>query len=208
MVYISPMCSFGFSPKLQAQRSIDTIKRFNINLTFILTPPFVNKTSNLLGDKRPLNTLEIGEVYGCIERNAIGLILLMGLIQVTKDKEIKDYFLKGKKLAEKQIHTFNKLIRENDNFIGFPLNLEVTNSTTSPFSEKLMLFFICSSNQIAISTLGYALSITMRKDLAAQWSLIMAEIMGFGGDGIKILVERGWMEKPPQPIDRNEFYKS
>ena len=175
------------------------------NVEFVSHQPSLINT--LLGEKRPLNTLEIGEIFGCIERNAIGLILLMGLIQVTKDKEIKDFLLKGKKLAEKQIDTLNKLIKENDNFIGFPVAMEVTNSTISPFSERLILFFISSSNQVAVSTLGYALSVTMRKDLIAQWTLLIADILTYGGDGLKILIERGWMEKPPQPIDRNEFYK-
>jgi hypothetical protein len=161
-----------------------------------------------LGEKRPLNTLEITELFQDIERNAIGLILLLGLIQVTKDKEIKDYLLKGKKLAENQLDTFDKLLKENDHFIGFPVPMEVTNSTISPFSERLILFIISSSNQVAISTLGDALSVSMRKDLAARYSLFIAEVIKYGGEGQKLLIERGWMEQPPQPIDRNEFYKS
>lgn len=161
-----------------------------------------------LGEKRPLNALEIAELFQDIERNAIGLILLMGLIQVTKDKEIKDYLLKGKKLSEKQMNTFNKLLRENDHFVGFPVPMEVTNSTISPFSERLILFIISSANQIAVSTLGDALAVSMRRDLAAHYSLFIAEVLKYGSDGQKLLIERGWMEQPPQPIDRNEFYKS
>jgi Protein of unknown function (DUF3231) len=161
-----------------------------------------------LGEKRPLNTLEITELFIEIERNAIGLIFLMGLIQVTKDKEIKDYLLKGKKLAEKQMDTFDKLLKENDHFIGFPITIEVTNSTISPFSERLILFTISSANQVAVAALGDAMSVSMRKDLAAHYSLIIVEVMKYGDEGLKLLIERGWMEQPPQPIDRNEFYKS
>ena len=76
----------------------------------------------------------------------MGLILLMGLIQVTKDKEIKDYLLAGKKLAQSQLDTFDNLLKENDNYIGFPITMEVTNSTVSPFSEKLILFIISDPN--------------------------------------------------------------
>ncbi|UTI43880.1 DUF3231 family protein [Niallia sp. RD1] len=132
----------------------------------------------------------------------------MGLIQVMKDKEIKDYLLKGKKLTERQIEAFSKFLKGNCNFMGTPLTMEVTDSTTLPFSERLIMFFIGSSNQVGVSALGYALSITMRKDLAAVWSLFFVDVMKYGGEGFNILVERGWMEKPPQPIDRNEFYKS
>lgn len=172
---------------------------------------FVEHNASLLkiwlGDRRPLNTLEITELFAGIERNAIGLILIMGLIQVTKDKEIKEYLLKGKKLAEKQIDTFNKLLKENDNFTGFPTTMEVTDSTVSPFSERLIMFFTASTNQIGISTLGYALSITMRQDVSSYYILFMADIMKYGHEGLKLLIERGWMEQPPQPIDRNVFYQ-
>jgi len=175
------------------------------NIEFIQQQPsFIN---SLLGEKRPLNTIEITELFIEIERNAIGLILLMGLIQVTKDKEIKNYLLKGKKLATKQVETFNKLLKENDHFVGFPITMEVTNSTVSPFSERLILFIISTSNQIAISALADALSVSMRKDLAAHYFLVIGEVMKYGDEGLKLLIERGWMEQPPQPIDRNEFYK-
>lgn len=176
------------------------------NVEFIQHQPSLLNT--WLGEKRPLNTIELTELFAGIERNAIGLILLMGFIQVTKDKEIKNYLLKGKKLSEKQLETFDKLLKENDHFVGDLVSMEVTNSTISPFSEKLILFLINSSNQIAVSTLGDALSLSMRKDLAAHYSLLIAEILKYGDEGQKLLIERGWMEQPPQPIDRNEFYKS
>lgn len=183
-------------PKMEYPTSVEFVQH---------NPSLIN---TWLGDKRPLNTLEIGELFAGIERNAIGLILLMGLIQVTKDKEIKNYLLKGKKLCENQLESFDRLLKENDNFIGFPTTMEVTNSIVSPFSERLIMFFIGSTNQVGVSTLGNALSITMRKDLATTWSLFIVDVMKYGGEGFKILVERGWMEQPPQPIDRKEFYKS
>jgi hypothetical protein len=55
------------------------------------------------GEKRQMNALGLGEIFYTIERNYIGIILLMGLIQVTKDNEIKEFLLKGKKLAENQV---------------------------------------------------------------------------------------------------------
>jgi len=176
------------------------------NVEFIQHQPSLINT--WLGEKRPLNSIEITELFVETERNAMGLILLLGLIQVTKDKEIKDYLLKGKKLAENQLDTFDKLLKENDHFIGFPVPMEVTNSTISPFSERLILFIISASNQVAVSALGDALSVSMRKDLTVHYSLFIAEIMKYSNEGIKLLIERGWMEQPPQPIDRNEFYKS
>ncbi|MCM3569790.1 DUF3231 family protein [Neobacillus mesonae] len=183
-------------PKMEYPVSVEYVKQH---------PSLLN---TWLGEKRPLNCLEIAELYQDIERNAIGLVALMGLLQVTKDKEIKDYLLKGKKLAEDQIETFEKLLKVNHHFSGTPVTMEVTNSTISPFSEKLILFFISSSNQAAISTLGDALSVSMRKDIAAHYSLFLTNVIRYSEEGLKLMVKRGWMEQPPQTIDRNELYKN
>ncbi|ULT59457.1 DUF3231 family protein [Neobacillus drentensis] len=196
---LSLMLSKGLNdrpPTMEYPKSVEFIEHH---------PSFIN---TLFGEKRPLNTLEIAEIFQDLERNAIGLVLLLGLIQVTKDKEIKEYLLKGKKLAERQIDTFDKLLKENDHFVGFPVPLAMTNSTIPPFSERLILFVIGSANSIAVSTLGDALSVSMRKDIVAHYSLFIAEVMQYGDEGQKLLIERGWMEKPPQPIDRKNFYKT
>jgi hypothetical protein len=42
----------------------------------------------------------------------------------------------------------------------------------------------------------------MRKDLAAHYTSIIVDILKYGGDGLKIMVNRGWMEQPPQAFDR------
>ena len=80
------------------------------NMEYPKSVEFIQHNPSLIntwfGEKRPLNTLEIGELFAAVERNTIGLVLLMGLIQVMKDKEIKDYLLKGKKLTERQIEAF------------------------------------------------------------------------------------------------------
>jgi hypothetical protein len=173
---------------------------------------FIQHQSSLLsswfGEGRPLNTLELEELFWAVLRNGQGLLLLMGLIQVSKDKEVKEYLIKGKKLAEKQIETFNNILKENEGFPSYPVTMEVTDSRISPFSEKLMLFIISSGNSVGISTLAYALSVSMRKDLAVHYSLFITEIMKYGGEGLKLLIERGWMEQPPQSINRSNLYKS
>lgn len=36
------------------------------------------------------------------------MVMLMGFIQVMKDKEIKEFLIKGKELAQKQVKYFTK----------------------------------------------------------------------------------------------------
>ncbi|AGK55862.1 DUF3231 family protein [Bacillus sp. 1NLA3E] len=173
---------------------------------------YMKKQQSLLsiwfGDKRPLNTAELSEIFYTIERNYIGVLLLMGLIQVMRDEEIKQYLIKGKKLSEKQIDIFNKILRDEEHLGNIPVSLEVTNSTTSPFSNRLILFLITSTSGTGIYLLAYAMSNSMRKDLVAHYSLLIPEIMKYGGEGLEIMIKRGWMEQPPQQTDRHDLYNA
>ncbi|WRP08620.1 DUF3231 family protein [Rossellomorea aquimaris] len=158
-----------------------------------------------LGETRPLNALELSELFFVIERNCIGIILLKGFIQVSKDIKVKNYLKKGKKLSEKQITTFNNVLVRDDSFPTYPVSMEVTDSNVAPFSEKLMLFFITSSNSVGLSTLCHAITMSTRKDLAVHYTLFVTEIMKYGADGLKLLVERGWLEQPPQQKSREDL---
>ncbi|BCB03575.1 DUF3231 family protein [Bacillus sp. KH172YL63] len=162
---------------------------------------------NWFGDRRPLNALEQSELFFVIERNCIGIILLKGFIQTSRDKEVKEYLKKGKKLSEKQITTFNEVLVKDDSFPTYPVSMEVTDSVIPPFSEKLMLFFISSSNSVGLSTLCHAITMSTRKDLAVHYSLFVTEIMRYGASGLKLLVERGWLEQPPQQRDKDKLYE-
>ncbi|MEO2076024.1 MAG: DUF3231 family protein [Bacillus sp. (in: firmicutes)] len=159
-----------------------------------------------LGDGAPLNSIELSELFLAIERNSIGLLLLIGLLQVTRDKDVKDYLLKGKKLAEKQVETYNTILKKNEVLWTYPVTMEVTTSTISPFSEKLILFIISSSNQIAINALAYSMTVTMRRDVVMDYSVFIMEILKYGNEGQKLLIERGWLEQPPQSTIRSDLY--
>lgn len=172
---------------------------------------FIHKRDSLLetwlGEHRPLNAMELGEIFYIIERNYIGMLMLMGFIQVMQDKEIKDYLIKGKELAEKQIDMFNNILKEEQHLGNLPVSMEVTDSTTSPFSDKLILFLVTASSTAGIYLCAYAMSLSFRKDLALHYGTLMVDIMRYGEEGIKIMIKRGWMEQPPQSFDRKTIFE-
>ena len=162
---------------------------------------------SLAGDHRPLNVMELGEIFYIIERNYIGILLLMGFIQVMKDKEIKKYLINGKDFAQRQIDIFNKILKEEQHLGNIPVSMEVTDSTISPFSDRLITFLVATTTSTGIFLAAYAIANSMRKDLIAKYTIITTEIMKYGAEGLKILIERGWMEQPPQSFDRNAAFK-
>lgn len=162
---------------------------------------------SMFGDKRPLNVMELGEIFYAIERNYIGLVMLMGLIQVTKDKEVKEYLIKGKKLAEKQVELFNKILKKEEHLGNIPVSMEVTDSMISPFSDRLVMFLITATSSAGIQLLAYAMSTSIRRDLSMHYALMIAEIAKYGGEGLELMIKRGWMEQMPQSIDRSNLYQ-
>lgn len=138
----------------------------------------------------------------------MALLLLMGFIQVVKDKEIKEYLLNGKNMLQKQVERFNKILKDEDHLGSIPVSMEVTDSTISPFSDRLILFLVTLTTSTGIYLSAYSMSVSERKDLAAQHSLSITEIMNYSIEGLKILIDKGWLEQPPQGMDRKALYKS
>lgn len=168
-------------------------------------PKIVQKDSFLNGwiNERGLNAIELGEAFFIIERNYIGMIHLLGLIQTCKDHDVKQFFIKGKKLAQKQIDTFNELLKKDGHLGTLPVTLEVTDSAIGPFSDKLNMFMITTSTSTAIWLLGRSLSASMRRDVGAHYMLLMKDILLYVEEGAKLMIDRGWLEQPPQ-ADRAE----
>lgn len=161
--------------------------------------------NGFIGKKRPLNVIEITEIFANIERNYFAILLCTGLLQVIKDPEIKEYLSKGKEISEKQINLFNEVLMKEDLLGVVPINMEVTKSTESPFSEKLVMSLFASLNAIDITLIGHALSLSLRTDLSAQYSKFIAEILLYSKKGFDILVDRKWLEKPPGAPDRGKL---
>jgi hypothetical protein len=170
---------------------------------------YIEKVSyiNGIGKKRPLNTAELTEIFFNTERNYFSILLCTGLLQVVKDKEIHDYIKDGKKISEKQIQTFNDILKREELLGNVPMTMEVTDSQTLPFSERLIVMLFHSLNSIDITLLGHALSLSMRSDLALYYQKYLLEVLAYSVRGFDIIVQRGWMQSPPHAPDRRSLQK-
>jgi hypothetical protein len=172
---------------------------------------FVQKgsfVSGIIGKKRPLNAIELSEIFFNIERNYFSILIMLGFAQVIKDKKLKDHIIKGKIISEKQISFFNNLLMEEDLLGTVTVSMEVTDSTVSPFSDKLIMSMINVLNSVDISLISHALSVSMRTDLTARYSKIIAEVMMYAKDTFDIVVENKWLEQPPLVTNRKKLINS
>jgi hypothetical protein len=171
---------------------------------------FVQKQSfifDIFGTKRPINAIELSEIFFNIERNYFSVLIMLGFAQVIKDKKLKNHILKGKSVSEKQITFFNNLMMEEDLLGTVPVAMEVTESTILPFSEKLIFSMINALNAVDISLISHAMSLSLRADLTAQYSKIIADVMQYSKDTFDIMVENKWLEQPPLVTNRKNLLK-
>ncbi len=172
---------------------------------------YVRKTSfldGISGRKRPLSAIELSEIFFNIERNYFAVLVMLGFAQVVHDPKLRDHILRGKNISEKQVDLFNRLLMDEDLLGTVTVGMEVTASTISPFSEKIIMAMINALNAVDIVLISHALALSMRADLIAHYTKIVGEVMLYAKDTFDIVVERGWLEQPPLTTDRRELLSS
>ncbi|PAK41860.1 DUF3231 family protein, partial [Priestia megaterium] len=178
---------------------------------FVSTPDkvdFVKKQQFLkgfLGEKRPLTTVEITHLFINIQTNMIGKSLIIGLAQVAQNKEVKEYLLRGKQLAQKHMDLFSDVLKKEDLPAPMAWDTAVTDSTTKVFSDKLIMFHVTAMIAAGIGNYGTAMAASPRKDIGTRYASLIPEISLYAEDGANIMIKHGWMEEPPQTDDRNQL---
>ncbi|USG66116.1 DUF3231 family protein [Brevibacillus ruminantium] len=172
---------------------------------------YVQKVSfidGIIGMKRPLNAIELSEIFFNIERNYFSVMLMLGFAQVMEDKKLKNLIIRGKQISEQQIELFNSLLMQEELLGTVPVSMEVTASTVSPFSDKLIMSMINVLNSVDILLISHALSVTMRADLSSHYAKIITDVMAYTKDTYDVMVKRKWLEQPPLTTDRGQLIKS
>lgn len=172
---------------------------------------YVHKEDNFLGSvwsgDRPLLAIEVEQLYYGIITNEVGKTLLTGFHQVTPSKQLRDYINKGIELSGDIIQNFGSKLR--DGGITSPMHWDaygtVTNSTTPPFSDKLMIFHINMLNTIGMANYAISLGSTFRKDLVAMYGRYIGQVVLYAAKGLDLAIDNGWLEEPPIYLDRQNL---
>lgn len=188
-------------------------KGLHVRAPFIPTSKhvsFVEKQSffnGYFGDKRPLTAIEITHLFLNIQVNAIKTILVMGFSQVAKIEDVRDYFLRGKKINIKQHNILSQILNKEELPVAIPSHFKITESTEAPYSDKLMLFHISNLSSAKVRNFGDSMAVSPRHDLGAVYARFLLETANFAEDGGNIQIEHGWMEKQPANVDRDQLAK-
>ncbi|MCB2298702.1 DUF3231 family protein [Clostridium tagluense] len=222
MAYRKDIREFYKRSSIYSQDIYDLSTDFLLERGILARPPYVTMPKkaefveekkymsgiNLFGEKRALNTIEVGFMVQSLEFNIFGMQLMTGFAQVAKESEIKKYFIKGKELSKKIVTQVNGVLLQSDIQPPSTWAGNATNSTMPPFSDKIMMFL---TNLISIYALGYnalGVSFSLRSDLPAKLLFVEKDTFSYANEGGKLMIKHKWLEEPPQMDDRNELTKS
>ncbi|MEH7275192.1 DUF3231 family protein [Neobacillus vireti] len=166
---------------------------------FMESPGFI---SNLIGDKRPLNSSEISTLFFNSTKTGFITSLSLAFSQVAVREDVRNFMLKNVKLAGRDAESFDAILQQDRLPIPAKWDDEITDSTVSPFSDKLIMFHAGFLVNAALTYYGASLGSSLRSDLIVTYSKVFTHAMEAGAISFNIMVKHGWMEKQPEAMDR------
>ncbi|WP_342731523.1 DUF3231 family protein [Salinibacillus kushneri] len=159
------------------------------------------------GERRPLLGLEISNLYANFQRNALGVATMIGFSQVASRKDVRQFLIRGKDIAQKHCEIFGSILREDNLDVPSTWDTEVTDSTTYTYSDKLMMYYSTTLIALSVGYYGASMSMSPRRDIGIMYGRLSQEILKYAEDGANIMIKHGWMEEPPRALDRDELAK-
>ncbi len=179
----------------------------------VIPPPqgvdFVTKQSFLnvfFGNVRPLQGLEIAHLYGNLNNDITSKAIIIGFIQVARGEKVKQYLERGKNLNQKHIELMSDKLSKDDLPSPSYIDHLVRPSTEPPFSDKLMVYHKIDMFSMKIREYANGASLNGRKDISTLYAKCQLDVSLYAEDGANIMIDHGWMEQPPEAIDRDKLH--
>lgn len=158
--------------------------------------------SGLIGRHRPLTVVELAHISKNTETNSLGRTFIAGFSQTAQLPEVRKFMEGGTEIAAKHETVFREILIKD----GVPLpsswDSTISQSIDAPFSDKLMMFQVNSLTALSVAGYGASIGASFREDLGRDYTRLVAEILQYANDGVKLMIKNRWLEQPPQNIDR------
>ncbi|AWG44784.1 hypothetical protein BEH_25850 (plasmid) [Priestia filamentosa] len=173
-------------------------------------PEFISSqdfTDGIFGKGRRLSAPEIISISVNLKKSIMAKTLSIAFSQVAQSKEVRKFLEDAENTADKQIQAFSKIMHADNLPVPRSWETEVTTSTDSPFSDKLMLYHIGFLFQTAQAYHGTGLASAMRTDLITTYEGTILKNLMVTKKWFTIMVKNKWLEQPPLAPNRKELAK-
>ncbi|MBU5215089.1 DUF3231 family protein [Heyndrickxia oleronia] len=159
------------------------------------------------GKGRRLSATEVLSISFNLKKSIMAKTLSIAFSQVAQTKEVRKFLMETEKTSDGQIKTFSKIM-QNDNLpVPKSWETEVTTSTDSPFSDKLILYHMGFLFQAAQNYHGAGLASAMRTDLVTAYENTIIKNLLVTKKWFNLMVHNKWLEQPPLAPNRKEIAK-
>ncbi|WP_202080883.1 DUF3231 family protein [Caldalkalibacillus salinus] len=195
----------------------NTVRKLLLNKGLYIRPPYISTPEDIdfvqkpgfltgwLGDRRPLHAIEINHLFTNIQTNVIGRMTLIGFSQVCQSEDVREYFIRGRDISGKHAEVMSSILIEDKLPAPKLWDDSVMDSRSAPFSDKLMAVHTGILTYGGIGNYGDGMAGSTRRDIIAQYTRLMGEVMKYAEDGANLLIQHAWMEQVPQADDRDEL---
>ncbi|MFV2048497.1 DUF3231 family protein [Metabacillus sp. YM-086] len=164
-------------------------------------------TDGFFGKGRKLAATEIISISFNLKKSIMAKTLSIAFGQVAQTKEVRKFLTDSQNTADGQIKTFSKIMQADNLPVPKSWETEVTTSTDSPFSDKLMLYHIGFLFQAAQNYHGAGLASAMRTDLVTTYEATILKNLWVTKKWFNLMVQNKWLEQPPLAPNRKEIAK-
>jgi hypothetical protein len=164
-------------------------------------------TDGFIGKGRKLAATEIISISLNLKKSIMAKTLSIAFSQVAQATEIRKFLTDSEETADDQIKAFSKIMQADNLPVPRSWETEVTTSTDSPFSDKLMLYHIGFLFQAAQNYHGAGLASAMRTDLVTAYEGTILKNLLVTKKWFNIMIQNKWLEQPPLAPNRNEISK-
>lgn len=173
-------------------------------------PKFISSNDfkdGFFGNGRTLTAIEIISISFNLKKSIIAKTLSIAFSQVAESKEVRKFLTESEKTADGQIKALAKILQADNLPVPKSLETEVTISTDSPFSDKLLMYHMGFLFQTAQTYYGAGLASAMRTDLVTTYEATILQNLKVTNNWFNIMVKNKWLEQPPLAPNRTEIAK-
>jgi hypothetical protein len=162
-------------------------------------------TDGFFGKGRKLAATEIISISFNLKKSIMAKTLSIAFSQVAQTKEVRKFLTDSQNTSDQQIKTLSKIMQADNLPVPKSWETEVTTSTDSPFSDKLMLYHIGFLFQAAQNYHGTGLASAMRTDLVTAYEGTILKNLMVTKNWFDLMVQNKWLEQPPLAPNRKEL---
>lgn len=169
------------------------------------SPEDIQKNSYLngwIGDTRPLNSMEIANLYSIMELLVMMETLFTGFAQTSESEDVVKLLQKGVTVVKKQLNALVEVIKKDELPVPPSYVSEITDTKKKLFSDRIMICHMAGLFGTLISQYGFSLGSVMKHDLLGVYSTQIGKAGIFSEKVTKFLIEKEWLEKVPGAITR------